>query len=162
MNNRIRRVLAAVAVSSLLVGGAAAVSAESQAVPLSSNDVAAKAQPFPHMYSNVRWMPLKDANGKPDPINVIVWRQATVLTHAQTVALIESGALPVVGGVHLPPWSGLARTTNELVQRPDARRTISNGGCLALFWDPVQKHRLPDGRLLGTGAQYWTRAGCHA
>lgn len=121
---------------------------------------AQKATPFPHIYSNVTGAPTFDANGNPSAWNKIVWDHATVLTRGQTALMRDSGTLPVIAGMGIAPYSGMAKSANTLLATPSERARVAAGGCLALYWSDEKFTSPIDGRTIQTAAQVLGAAAC--
>lgn len=140
-----------------LIGGAPASAAPADWPAISAAQ--RTAEPFPHLYSKVRPVPTVDEDGKLNPWNNVVWDHATILTHSQTVAVRDSGALPVITGTRIPPYSGLAGVALNMLATPASKAIIAGGGCLALYWSD-QPFTGPDGRRVQVQVQVLGRSFC--
>ncbi|WP_448223256.1 hypothetical protein [Gordonia iterans] len=149
------RIAMSVAAGSAIATGMLAGAGETSAEPTAQQ----KAEPFPYLYSNVRSAPTTDQNGNPSPWNDVVWDHATVLTRSQTAVVRDSGALPIVAGTNIRPYSSLAKSAQKTLSIPSERARVTSGGCLALYWSD-KDFRGPDGNTTLVGTQVLGRAAC--
>lgn len=143
------------------VGAATAVAAPTQALNAENGWVrgsfAEKPKSFPTQYANVRWYPGNDESGKPHPLNSHVWDHATLLTRTQTAFVRDSGILPVAAAIAPKPYSSLAKVAPKALKR--AGRMVTDGGCLALYWDD-SPFISPDGKRTLVGGQVAAKQFC--
>ncbi|GAC57598.1 hypothetical protein GOHSU_22_00580 [Gordonia hirsuta DSM 44140 = NBRC 16056] len=121
-----RRSVVAIAACGAMIGGALLGVGQAEAAP--------KPQPFPFIYSNVK-MPPMTHNGKPSPLNNVVWRHMTVFTHGQSVTIMNNdGAVQLVGNSRIAPYGAMANSAKNALKFSETRQIVARGGCLVTYW----------------------------